>query len=186
MQDHRIVRLIQEGNSDRALLALYQHFPMIRKMITANGGNTEDAEDVFQEGLIILCRKLKDPGFELTSKLSTYLFGICRFVWKDELKKKKPLTPIDPVTGVGSPDESEVASLVEQEDNARLAEKILNELGERCRELLLLFYNGGLKLKEIAAKMGYSSENTAKNQKYKCLEGARNRLKELKQTTQTI
>ncbi|WP_315821201.1 hypothetical protein [Paraflavitalea speifideaquila] len=60
------------------------------------------------------------------------------------------------------------------------------ELGERCRELLLLFYNGGLKLKDIAARMGYSSENTAKNQKYKCLEAARNKLKELKQTTQTI
>ena len=34
--------------------------------------------------------------------------------------------------------------------------------------------------------MGYNSENTAKNQKYKCLEAARNRLKELNSTTQTF
>jgi hypothetical protein len=34
--------------------------------------------------------------------------------------------------------------------------------------------------------MGYTSENTAKNQKYKCLEGAKNKLKELKQAAQTF
>jgi hypothetical protein len=43
-----------------------------------------------------------------------------------------------------------------------------------------------MKLKDIAAKMGYSSENTAKNQKYKCLEAAKNKLKEMKQAIQTI
>jgi hypothetical protein len=41
-----------------------------------------------------------------------------------------------------------------------------------------------MKLKNIALKMGYSNEATAKNQKYKCLEAAKNRLRELKQATQ--
>jgi DNA-directed RNA polymerase specialized sigma24 family protein len=72
------------------------------------------------------------------------------------------------------------------EARIRLAEKVLNELGERCRELLLFFYTGGMKLKDIAVKMGYNSENTAKNQKYKCLEAAKNRLKELKQSIQIV
>jgi len=76
--------------------------------------------------------------------------------------------------------------LLEKETRAKLAEQVLNELGQRCRELLLLFYKTGLQLKDIASRMGYNSENTVKNQKYKCLEAAKNRLKELKQTTQTF
>jgi RNA polymerase sigma factor (sigma-70 family) len=155
-------------------------------MILSKGGKAEDAEDIFQEALIILCRKVKEPGFKLTAQLSTYLFSVCRFLWKDELKKRKPLTPGDFETGFNQTEEKEMEVLAEQEQRARLAEKVLNELGERCRELLLLFYNAGLKLKDIASRMGYNSESTAKNQKYKCLEGAKNRLKELKQTTQTL
>jgi RNA polymerase sigma factor (sigma-70 family) len=186
MHDQKIIELIRTDNNDKALTALYKHFPMIRKLIRSKGGNAEDAEDTFQEALIIFCRKVKDPGFELTAQLSTYLFSVCRFLWKDELKKRKPFISIDFETGFNQAEEKELEELTEQENRAKLAEKVLNELGERCRELLLLFYNAGLKLKDIASKMGYNSESTAKNQKYKCLEGAKNRLKELKQSTQTF
>jgi RNA polymerase sigma factor (sigma-70 family) len=186
MHDQKIVELIRSDNNHKALAALYKHFPMIRKMITSHGGNIQDAEDIFQEALIIFCRKVKEPGFQLTAQAGTYLFSVCRFLWKDELKKRKPVITVDWETGLSQTAESELATLSAEEDRAKLAEKVLNELGDRCRELLLLFYNAGLKLKEIAAKMGYNSESTAKNQKYKCLEGAKNRLKELKQTTQTF
>jgi RNA polymerase sigma factor (sigma-70 family) len=186
MHDQKIIGLIRTDNNDKALAALYKHFPMIRKMVLTKGGNAADAEDIFQEALIIFCRKVKQPGFELTAQLGTYLFSVSRFLWKDELKKRKPLTPIDFETGFNLVEEKEMEYLAEQETRAKMAEKVLNELGERCRELLLLFYKAGLKLKDIATKMGYNSESTAKNQKYKCLEAAKNKLKELKQTTQTF
>ncbi|MDP4263216.1 MAG: sigma-70 family RNA polymerase sigma factor [Bacteroidota bacterium] len=186
MQDQKITELIRTDNNDRALVVLYRHFPMIRKMILSNGGNAEDAEDIFQETLIILCRKVKNPGFELTARLSTYLFSVSLYLWKDELKKRKHHIRADFETGLKEAEEKELEDIIEKESRARLAEKILDQLGDRCRELLLLFYKGGMKLKAIAAYMGYNSENTAKNQKYKCLEGARNRLKELKPTTQTF
>jgi DNA-directed RNA polymerase specialized sigma24 family protein len=76
------------------------------------------------------------------------------------------------------PDE-EFTAEVETENKYKPAEKVIADLGERCKELLLLFYFESLKLKDIAKKMGYNSENTAKNQKYKCLETAKNRLKAL-------
>ena len=186
MQDQRTIELIRSNSEDKALTALYRHFPMIRKHIVVNGGNAQDAEDIFQEALIILCRKVKEPGFKLTSQLSTYLFGIGRFLWKDELRKRKPLTNLDVETGLDPVEEKDLETLVEQENEAKLAESILLEMGDRCRELLLLFYNAGLSLKDIATKMGYSSENVAKNQKYKCLEGARNKLRDLTPSTKTF
>jgi len=186
MNDPQIIELIRIGKSDRALNALYKHFPMMRKMVRSRGGNAEDAEDIFQEALILLVGKIRKGDFVLTAQLSTYLFSVCRFLWKDELKKRRHFVATDFETGLTGAEELELETAVEREERAKLAEKALATLQERCRELLLLFYEGRLKLKDIAVKMGYSSENTAKNQKYKCLEGAKSRLKELKQTLLTF
>jgi RNA polymerase sigma factor (sigma-70 family) len=193
MDDQQIITSIRTGSSDLALNALYRHFPMIRQMVRSKGGSARDAEDIFQEALIILIRQTKSNDFQLTAQLSTYLFSVCRFLWKDQLKKTKPHLPFDGDTGLTQGDsgltqvqEQELYSAVEQEGRARLAEKVLQELKDRCREILLFFYQDHLSLRDIATRMGYSSENTAKNQKYKCLEAARNRLKELTNTTSTF
>lgn len=186
MDDHKIIDLIRSGSNDKALAVLYRYFPLMQKMIRTNGGSRQDAEDIFQEALIILCTQVREKDLQLTAKLSTYLFSICRYLWKDESKKRKRHLLQAFETGLTDAEKQALERLREADKRASLAEKVLLELGERCRELLLLFYNGSMKLKDIAAHMGYSSENTAKNQKYKCLEAAKNRLKELKQSIQTI
>ncbi len=184
MQDQIIVELIRSGKSDKALNSLYKYFPLIRKHIRNFGGTRQDAEDIFQEGLIILCRKAKDPSFTLIAQLSTYLYSVCRYLWKDETGRRLQTTDSLPDIGVG--DEELWQAAIDEETHARLAEKVLNGLGDRCRELLLLFYKSQLRLKDIAQRMGYSSENTAKNQKYKCLETARTQLREQKPTFETL
>lgn len=45
MNDLQIIELIRAGKGDRALDALYKHFPMIRKMVRSRGGNAEDATE---------------------------------------------------------------------------------------------------------------------------------------------
>jgi RNA polymerase sigma factor (sigma-70 family) len=184
MQDQDLIKSVLNNNSDKALNSLYKHFPMMKKMILQRGGNVQDAEDVFQEALIIFIGKIKQDDFALTAKASTYLFSVCRFLWNDELKKRKQPVPFD--LEIASEEQQELERLIEQDSRSKLAEKALEAIRDRCRELLLLFYEDRLKLKDIAAQMGYSSESTAKNQKYKCLEGARNKLKELKQSSPTF
>ena len=186
MTDQTIVELIRTDQSDKALDALYKDFPMIRKLIRSKGGDKKDAEDIFQEALIIFIKKIKGSDFKLTARLSTYLYSVCRFLWKDQLKRRSREVPYDFATGLTEPEEMELYTIAGEEQREKLAEKVLGELKDRCRELLLLFYEGRLKLKDIAARMGYNSENSAKNQKYKCLEVAKNRLKELKQTLSTF
>ena len=185
MTDQQIIQLIRNRQTDKALGILYRHFPMIRKLITEMGGTKQDAEDIFQESLIIFCRKARDYNFNLTAQLSTYLYSVCRFLWKDELKKRTQLPASDFESGLSMADEENIRDSVEEDKRIKMAQKILDELGDRCRDLLLLFYKGGLRLKDIASKMGYASEAAAKNQKYKCLENARNKLKELQQISST-
>lgn len=186
MTDQQIIQLLRTNQTDKALNSLYKHFPMMRKLILSKGGSKEDAEDVFQEALVIFCRKAKEYDFVLTAQLSSYLFSVCNFLWLEEVRKKRPHVSIDVDTALLKTENEDPGKLVEEDRRVKQAEKVLNELGERCRELLLLFYNGGLRLKDIASKMGYSSEATAKNQKYKCLEAAKNKLQELKQISTTL
>ncbi len=186
MTDQEIIEHIKNKNNEKAFLALYRHLPMIRKMILSNNGQAADAEDIYQEALIILCTKIRTSDFKLTSQLSTYLYSVCRFLWKDELKKRNKLPSVNFETGIDRAEENDLEELAAKESQTKLAEKIVSELGDRCKELLLLFYTSNMKLKEIAAKMGYSSENTAKNQKYKCLESAKKNLKESTQTLSVI
>lgn len=180
MTDQEIIEAIKSKRNDKAFGALYKNFPAIRKMIFSNNGLKEDAEDIFQEALIILCSKVNQGDFKLTAQLGTFLYSVSRFLWNDELKRRGRRNDI--LTDVDLFENSSLTEFaMEEEHKARLAEKTLDTLGERCKELLMLFYTKSMKLQEIATKMGYNSENTAKNQKYKCLEMAKKNLKELQQ-----
>ena len=182
MSDQNILEFIRAGRDAAALSRLYRYYPIVQKMISANGGNRTDAEDIFQEALIICIKKFRLPGFQLTASLNTYLFSVCRLLWMDELKKRKKqgLVELDAKAGINL---AEIEADIADEVQSRLAERVLANLKDRCRELLLFFYQGRMKLKDIARKMGYSSENTARNQKYKCLEAARDQVKALQKNT---
>jgi RNA polymerase sigma factor (sigma-70 family) len=186
MLDQQLLDLIRNGGSDKALATLYHHFPMVRKMIRTHGGSSADAEDIFQEALILLVRNVRRQEFILTSKLSTYLYGIARYLWRDELRRRQHTVPPDLIQDAEDIGTSPINVALEKEQQARLAEKVLDELGDRCRELLLLFYHGRHKLKDIASKMGYHTESTARNQKYKCIESAKLRLQRLQQIHQPL
>ena len=182
MSDQNILEFIRAGKDAAALNRLYRYYPTVQKMILAGGGNRTDAEDIFQEALIICIKKFRLSDFQLTASLNTYLFSVCRLLWMDELKrrKKQPFVELELETSI---DRAEMEADVINEAQSRLAEHVLANLKDRCRELLLLFYHGQMRLKDIARKMGYSSENTARNQKYKCLEAARDQVKVLQRNT---
>lgn len=81
---------IQENGSIEILYKLY--FPAISAFIKQNSGNIEDSQDVFQETILILLQKVRQPGFELTSSLKTYLFSISRNLWLKRLRDNKSIS----------------------------------------------------------------------------------------------
>jgi DNA-directed RNA polymerase specialized sigma24 family protein len=99
-------------------------------------------------------------------------------MWLDTCKKQNKQTFIVLEDDLNA----EWQDAVSDESNSKLAEKVFNELAEHCKQILTLFYIQAKKMSEIMQLMNYNSENTAKTQKYKCLEGAKNKLKEYSQT----
>ena len=168
MNDKKILELFQNGHREKAFSKLYGLYPKIEALILSKGGKKQDASDVFQEALIILNRNLEKSDFKLKSSFYTYLYSVSRFVWKDTQKKfsKEELHNFIDT-------EMEHFHSVLEEKQYQLAERAFLDLGERCQQLLQLFYHKAMSFKAIASMMQFKSEKIAKNQKYKCLKKAK-------------
>lgn len=171
MNDNALINSIRQRQYKQPMSSLYQYYPVVEKFVLSNSGSRAEAKDLFQEALVVCCRKVSDPSFELTSSLNTYLFGICKYLWKDELRKKNKSIQSD--ENEWEDLEDEASDWVEQEQKFKLAESAIAQLGQRCKDVLEAFYIKAWSMVQIAKKMSFSSAKIAKNQKYKCLEKAR-------------
>ena len=174
MSDQEIISLISANKEDRALLKLYKLYPKIEHFLLTHGASKEEALDVYQDALYVLCKKVKEGNFVLTAQLSTYLYSVCKFMWKDELLKKNRNVRFEYEVHDDSVDIDN-----EEEDKISSAEKALESLGDKCWEILKAFYHEGMSMAKIAVNFGFSTEKSAKNQKYKCLEKAKLKYAEL-------
>lgn len=178
MTQEQIIQQIQSGNRERAFKELYNYFPKVEALILKSGGSKDDTSDIFQEALILLFRKLQKSDFVLTSSVETYLYSVCRFMCYDQ--NRANAKQVDWQASLDQSEEDEIAELFREEEKYQLAESALKTLGEKCLEILKMFYHHGIKMTEIANKMKFSSAKIAKNQKYKCLEKAKKKFVELK------
>lgn len=171
MTDLQIIEQLRNGKPDKPIKYLYREFAKVKHHIVQSGGNAEVAEEIFQDSLILLIEKVEQPSFVLTSKLSTYLFGVAHFLWNNEQRRinKRAEKTWDELEFFEAED---IGYNHEQEQKLQMLENVLQQLAERCRTLLKLFYFDGLSMRDIASKLNFSSEKSAKTQKYKCLETA--------------
>jgi RNA polymerase sigma factor (sigma-70 family) len=164
------------NNSEEALNKLYVgYYPMILQFILNNNGSEEDAKDVYQEAIIVLYNKIKSGDFELSSKLKTFIYAVCRRIWLKKLSKesKKPMNVTD-FEDVGAV-ENDIEKHEERDQQFEKMQSALVLLGEPCKTIIQDFYINNLSMQDISEKFGYTNTDNAKTQKYKCLQ----RLKKL-------
>lgn len=172
-------RILEEENQENDLVIglvsgeesayheLYEReFFKIREYIIGNSGSLADSQDIFQDGVVILLEKLKTPGFELTCKAGTYLYSCCRNLWRKQLKKSSREISSDYYDIY---DFEEVDLYEEPDDQEDKLKEILSKLSESCLKVIQAFYYELKSWDKIAIDLGYTSANSAKNQKYKCL-----------------
>lgn len=139
-------------------------------MVKKYGGDQEDGEDIFQESMIVLYRKIADRNFKLSSALSTYFYGIARHLWLNKLKKKWPEKITSEMEATLKDDDSYSQKEEEQERHRKLEliKSKISLLGKGCQELLNAFYFEGLTLAEIVEAGIASTPNYAKQKKFRC------------------
>ncbi len=174
--DQNIMKRISEGDRNVIKYIYSKCYPMVKKFILNNSGNEEMSKDIFQEAMVILFRKSKDTEFVLTSRVSTFLYSVSRQLWLKQLASNKKLINNAIEEDMNDSDENNpVEQLIEDDRKLKLVNHCLSMLGDPCRALLNAYYYRNLSMNEIAAEMGYTNADNAKNQKYKCFK----RLKKL-------
>ena len=164
------------NNSSSTLQYLYRaYYPMILQLIINNNGSEHDAKDIYQESIIILHDKIKSGDFELTSKLKTFIYSVCRRLWLKKLSHKSRFSENIKDYEDHFEVESDLQQHEEKDQQFLLMNSALGQLGEPCKTIIEDFYIQNKSMQDICEKFGYTNADNAKTQKYKCLQ----RLKKL-------
>jgi RNA polymerase sigma factor (sigma-70 family) len=158
------------ANREKTLEKIYARvYPMVVHYVKQRYGTAEDAKDLVQEAIILFYEKMVHDQLILTSSVTTYIMGICKNLWRRELEKRNRSQELSPqITG-------QLWEETESENEREMLKisSFVEQLGEKCKELLLAFYYFGHRMEQIARQHQYRNVHTATVQKFKCLERLR-------------
>ncbi|MCS7003852.1 MAG: RNA polymerase sigma factor [Cytophagales bacterium] len=166
--DVEIIDAIRKGEETSGMIEyLYnKHLPKIVQYIRKNNGTREQAFDIFQDALLSLCIEIKKNRYKQEYELGGFLFQICKNKWINEAKKLQKMLVSDQTPEITY--EQTALDIVLSAEKQSMVQQALSQIGEKCQQLLIYSTFHRLSMKEICAKMGFSTENAAKTQNYKC------------------
>lgn len=129
-------------------------------------------EDIFQDAIIAVYENaLAGKLDNLKSTLKTYLFSTGKFMLFKKFRDTKEVATDEGY--IFDQKETAVMEDVYEDEGPNEHQKKLaahfKKLGNKCREILELFYLQGLNLDEIVSVQGYENKNVVKSQKSRCL-----------------
>ncbi len=146
------------------------YFPLILALIEKNSGTFQDAEDIFQDGLVALYLRCRESELVLNCSLRSYFYSICRNLWLQRLERKHRLV-FQPDLLVNENEEiyNTKESFTREQKLARhrVFWRHFKTLPEDCQNILLMYFDK-IPFREVAEKLGFSDENYAKVRKYLC------------------
>jgi RNA polymerase sigma factor (sigma-70 family) len=161
-----------KANNNEILKALYKkYYHLVLKLVVNNSGNSDLAQDLYQETIIAVYENVQKPQFQLNCQLQTYIYSIAKRLWLKQLKKNSNTYLFKEEEENDLVDVTEdVGFHLEKENNILKMNTSLDLLGEPCKTLIQDFYVNKKSMDEIAEKFGYTNADNAKTQKYKCLQ----------------
>jgi RNA polymerase sigma factor (sigma-70 family) len=190
-KDREIIAGLQTGPNERASWELqfyrrYEYF--IGQGCRKYRLHTDDGFSAYSDALLSAIHNIANGRFDGSSTLKTYLFKIFSNKCIDQVRKNT-MNKAAVHHSVASPE-----LLAHLPDKARSAVELLihrnkietlrefvQKLGEKCRELLLLFEDG-FSDKDIAEKMEYNSPAVVKTTRLRCIDRLRELMKETSRT----
>lgn len=170
MGEENIIELLRLGDSETLQKIYKDNRPHFIKFARKLNINEYDAADIYQDAIIALRENaIKGKLNNLESNVSTYLFGIAKNkiyrIHRESAKLKGeedlPLEEKNIEFDVNLCD-------IKLTNEQKVLRKCLEELGEKCREILNLYHYQGFNLDEITNILKYSNKQVLKSQKSRC------------------
>ena len=179
LTDEEIIAGLRKRDN-RVLQYIYKNsFNAVKQLVIHNAGSDSDAEDIFQEALIIIFKKLRDDDdFQLTANFTTYIYSIARLIWLKHLKQIKKIE-IDPLNrDMEERIEFEEPPPVEDKDlRMAIYQRTLSQIPEDCQKILRLTAED-VTAREIARRLGFRSEGYVRKRRHFCKEYLVNKIKD--------
>ena len=135
----------------------------------------DDAIDIYQDAILILRDNAVNGRIdELQSNISTYLYAIGKYRIFHNFRLKSKLEMTNDFNLVEENIDFDVnlyGPVLTKEQ--QLLKKYYDQLGDRCKSILNLFYYQGYTLDEIRAILDYSNKKVLKSQKSRCIKQLR-------------
>lgn len=184
MEQHSDMKYIEalRQNNARLIDEIYRRFSQsVLRWVLANNGKAADAEDLFQEALMVVYERYCQKDFHLTCPLGSLLLAICRRKWYDRLLQKKRESDVRNAEALRFEEEHESSALQEAEAlleadrrQSRLG-RAFAQLSEQCQKLLTLVGEGHSDVTALAEALGLPNANALYQAKHRCI----NRWKQL-------
>lgn len=171
LNNKAIIEAIKQGDNQVILRSLYKKvLPDVKRFIRKNGGNSEQAEDMFQEGVVAFILAVKEGRFNEENTIGAYIKAVVRNKWFDQFKLK--LREEEAVKNLHKNQSIEESTI--SEEQIHTLQVLLKNLGEKCEKLIRLSVFEGYSYIDIANITEMASEDVVKTSIYRCRKKLKN------------
>jgi DNA-directed RNA polymerase specialized sigma24 family protein len=151
-------------------IGLYKKaFPAVARYVNRMGGSFDQAQDVFQDALVIYYEKVQASANNISVSEKAYLLGIAKHLWSQAYKVNRKNQPLE---------DTDVQAEPNEQPSTNKLMHYLETAGQKCMELLKAYYYDHLPVADVATLFGYTGIRSATVAKYKCLEKVRDKVKQ--------
>jgi len=179
MTDTSILEGLKAGTNS-VLKSVYLNNKEAFIQFAKNYGLKEDsALDIYQDSVLALQENVATGKLNtLNSSIKTYLFSIGKYMIFDFLRANKKMIPAK-MEDLNSTELTDGFEILFKEDISPKEQRLkiaFEQLGEKCKTVLKLFYYQDYSIEEITNLLDYNSKDVVKSQKSRCLKTLKEKM----------
>lgn len=174
-----IVECIKNRQNEKALSYLYSNtLKKVTNYILRNNGSKDEANDIFQDAVIIFFKSVIENKFDQNQSVDAYIFTISKNLWINISKRKRKLVHVTLEDFHQSEDSKDQLNILISKEKQHALHTAYSKLTDSCRKLLGMIAYEKISMKELQEKMNLTSENAAKTMHYRCKQAFHKIIKE--------
>lgn len=161
--DSEQVLVNQAADDPEAFRALYDlYIERVYGYVAARVDDRKDAEDIVSNVFLSVVRGLGQIRNQHNTSFAAWLFTIARNAVNDFYRRNnKAVLSLEALQETHADDDSPLDVLISQHETAHELRRLIADLPERRREIILLKFFSGLRNQEIASVLGLDERTVA-------------------------
>jgi RNA polymerase sigma factor (sigma-70 family) len=160
---------IKERDTKILDLIYTEFYPQLKGFILRNQGTEEDAQDVYQDAVLVIYQKLQQANLAMNCSFNTYLYSVGRLLWLKQLERRRLLSYVANEVFEDLDLDGDLLLIDRANERYKLYQDHFNQLSYNCQKILEMFL-AKIPVKDITRILGYKSDQYTKKRKHQCKE----------------